>query len=348
MCFPTMNVSSSGLKGERMKDREIIVEDLVKVYSGKVRAVDGVRFKVEAGQIFGFLGPNGAGKSTTIKILTTLALPTAGYASVGGFDVVTQAGEVRRLAGVALQDVGIDPLMKSTELLTLQGRLFGATRAEAKARTQELLELVQLTDAIDRRVGTYSGGMRRRLDLAMALVHQPKVLFLDEPTTGLDPASRRDVWSEVRRLNRELGITIFLTTQYLEEADELADTIAILTEGKIVTQGSPARLKASMGEEAINLVFENPKAAEQAQDALQGLDARLQLDRDTVSLYMNNAAESISTVINQLNQAGQSPISLTLTQPTLDDVFLKYTGQRLTVSENGKGVASASGMEKRK
>lgn len=331
-----------------MNDREISVEELVKIYPGNVNAVDGVNFKVEAGQIFGFLGPNGAGKSTTIKILTTLALPTSGHASVGGFDVVSQAGEVRRVAGVALQDVGIDPLMKSMELLTLQGRLFGATRAEAKARAQELLELVQLTDAVNRRVGTYSGGMRRRLDLAMALVHQPKVLFLDEPTTGLDPASRRDVWSEVRRLNRELGITIFLTTQYLEEADELADTIAILVDGKIVTQGSPARLKAAMGEEAINLVFENPKVAEEAQGALADLDARLQLDRDTVSLYMTNAAESITAVINKLDKAGQSPISLTLTQPTLDDVFLKYTGQRLAASDNGKGNSSNGGKEKRK
>jgi ABC-2 type transport system ATP-binding protein len=343
-----MNVHSSSLEGERMNDREISVEELVKIYPGNVNAVDGVNFKVEAGQIFGFLGPNGAGKSTTIKILTTLALPTSGHASVGGFDVVSQAGEVRRVAGVALQDVGIDPLMKSMELLTLQGRLFGATRAKAKARAQELLELVQLTDAVNRRVGTYSGGMRRRLDLAMALVHQPKVLFLDEPTTGLDPASRRDVWREVRRLNRELGITIFLTTQYLEEADELADTIAILVDGKIVTQGSPARLKAAMGEEAINLVFENPKVAEEAQGALSDLDARLQLDRDTVSLYMTNAAQSITAVINKLDKAGQSPISLTLTQPTLDDVFLKYTGQRLTTSDNGKGNSSNGGKEKRK
>ena len=247
-----------------MKDREIVVENLVKSYPGKVKvtAVDGVNFRVEEGKIFGFLGPNGAGKSTTIKILTTLALPTSGRATVGGYDVVTQAGDVRRVAGVALQEVGIDPLMKSMELLTLQGRLFGASKAVATARAKELLELVQLSEAMDRRAGTYSGGMRRRLDLAMALVHQPRVLFLDEPTTGLDPASRRDVWREVRRLNRELGITIFLTTQYLEEADELADTIAIIVAGKIAVEGSPARLKAAMGEESINLVFENSGLAE--------------------------------------------------------------------------------------
>src|SRR5512135_3554725 len=316
-----------------MNDREIIVDELKKTYPGNVTAVDGVSFKVEAGKIFGFLGPNGAGKSTTIKILTTLALPTAGKAYVGGFDVVTQAAEVRRVAGVALQDIGIDPLMKSMELLTLHGRLFGASKQEATARAHELLEVVQLSDAANRRVGTYSGGMRRRLDLAMALVHQPKVLFLDEPTTGLDPVSRRDVWKEVRRLNRELGITIFLTTQYLEEADELADNIAIIVNGKIATEGTPAKLKAALGEESINLVFDSPEIAEKGRISLEPLGDRIQLDRDTVRLYLSKAAGSIPTVINQLQQVGISPISLTLTQPTLDDVFLQVTGQRLVTAE---------------
>jgi ABC-2 type transport system ATP-binding protein len=312
-----------------MSDREIVVDNLVKHYAGDVKAVDGVSFKVEAGSVFGFLGPNGAGKSTTVKILTTLALPTAGRATVGGFDVVTQAGEVRRIAGVALQEIGIDPIMKSMELLTLQGQLFGAGRATAAARARELLELVELTDAAGRRVGTYSGGMRRRLDLAMALVHEPAILFLDEPTTGLDPASRRDVWAEVRRLNKELGMTIFLTTQYLEEADELADTVAIIDRGKIATEGSPARLKAALGRESINLVFDSRQIAERAQAELTGLGDRLQLDRDVVRLYMGHAAEAIPAVVNRLQQAALSPISLTLTQPTLDDVFLQVTGERL-------------------
>ena len=318
-----------------MKDREIIVEDLVKSYPGKskVTAVDGVNFKVDEGKIFGFLGPNGAGKSTTIKILTTLALPSSGRALVGGFDVVSQATDVRRVAGVALQEIGIDPLMKSMELLVLQGRLFGASKAVATARARELLELVQLTEAIDRRAGTYSGGMRRRLDLALALVQQPRILFLDEPTTGLDPASRRDVWREVRRLNRELGITIFLTTQYLEEADELADTVAIIVAGKIVAEGSPARLKAAMGEESINLVFETPELAEKGRATLEPMGNRTQLDRDTVRLYLSKAAGSIPTVINRLQNEGLAPISLTLTQPTLDDVFLQVAGQRLVASE---------------
>jgi ABC-2 type transport system ATP-binding protein len=317
-----------------MDDREIIVEDLKKTYPGNVVAVNGVSFTVDAGKVFGFLGPNGAGKSTTIKILTTLALPTSGKAQVGGYDVVSQAGDVRRLAGVALQEIGIDPLMKPMELLVLQGRLFGANKTEATIRAQELLELVNLSEAANRRVGTYSGGMRRRLDLAMALVHQPKVLFLDEPTTGLDPASRRDVWKEVRRLNRELGMTIFLTTQYLEEADELADNIAIIVDGKIAAEGSPARLKAGLGEESINLVFDDPLTAEKGGAALAGMGDRTQLDRDTVRLYMSKAASSIPVVINRLQGAGLSPISLTLTQPTLDDVFLQVTGQRLVASES--------------
>jgi ABC-2 type transport system ATP-binding protein len=327
-----------------MSDREIIVENLVKSYPGKVTAVQGIDFRVEAGSIFGFLGPNGAGKSTTIKILTTLALPTSGRAMVGGFDVVTQATQVREVTGVALQDVGIDPLMKPMELLVLQGRLFGAPKSQAVNRARELLELVQLSDAVDRRVGTYSGGMRRRLDLAMALVHQPKILFLDEPTTGLDPVSRRDVWREVRRLNRELGITIFLTTQYLEEADELADQIAIIVDGKIVTEGSPAKLKASMGEESINLVFGSAELAERGRSALSPLGDRIQLDRDTVRLYLSEAAMSIPNVIQHLQQVGLTPSSLTLTQPTLDDVFLQVTGQRLVAAERveaPKGSRSA-------
>jgi ABC-2 type transport system ATP-binding protein len=312
-----------------MSDRGIVVENLSKHYPGDVKAVDDISFRVQAGGIFGFLGPNGAGKSTTIKILTTLALPTDGRATVGGFDVADQPEDVRRIAGVALQEIGIDPLMKSVELLTLQAQLFGASRAQAEERARELLELVKLTDAVDRRAGTYSGGMRRRLDVAMALVHEPRILFLDEPTTGLDPASRRDVWDEVRRLNQELGITIFLTTQYLEEADELADTVAIIDGGKIAIEGTPAKLKANLGGEAINLLFDTPQTAQQALAELTGMGDRLQLDRDSVRLYIEQAAQAIPAVVNRLQQAAIEPVSLTLTQPTLDDVFLRVTGERL-------------------
>jgi ABC-2 type transport system ATP-binding protein len=296
-----------------MSNGEIVVENLSKQYPGGVVAVKDISLRVEAGRIFGFLGPNGAGKSTTIKILTTLALPSGGRATVGGYDVVTQAEAVRRIAGVALQDIGLDPLMKPLELLALQTRLFGATREQAAVRGEELLHLMGLTEAADRRVGTYSGGMRRRLDLALALAHEPKVLFLDEPTTGLDPAS----------------MTIFLTTQYLEEADELADVVAIIDKGHIAVQGSPARLKSDVGNESINLAFDDRATADFALAELSGVGTRAQIDRDVLRLYMENAAEAIPAVVTRLRGANINPISLTLTQPTLDDVFLQVTGQRL-------------------
>ncbi len=323
-----------------MSNREISVTNLVKHYPSDVVAVDDVTFQVEAGSIFGFLGPNGAGKSTTIKILTTLGLPTSGQASVGGYDVVRQAQHVRRVAGVALQEIGLDPMMKSMELLSLQAQLFGMDRTQAKARAQELLELVQLTEAAERRVGTYSGGMRRRLDLALALVHEPEILFLDEPTTGLDPASRRDVWQEVRRLNRTMGMTIFLTTQYLEEADQLADVVAIIDQGKIVAQDSPTQLKAGVGTESINLAFEDQDRAQQASASLGDLAQRVQADRDTVRLYLPQAAQTVPAVVDRLQQAQLQPLSLTITQPTLDDVFLQVTGHRLKTSEPAPAAAT--------
>lgn len=311
-----------------VSSREIIAEGLVKRY-GDFAAVNGISFQVQAGEIYGFLGPNGSGKSTTVAMLTTLALPTEGRGSVGGFDVVTQAADVRRVAGVALQDVGIDPLMKSMELLTIQGQLFGATRRDAQQRARELLALVKLDDpeVIKRQSGKYSGGMRRRLDLALALVHRPDVLFLDEPTTGLDPASRRDVWTEVRRLNREYGMTIFLTTQYLEEADELADRIAIINRGKIAVEGLPEELKSGLGAESINVTFRDVEQTETAREAVADLFERVQIDRKTVRLYRNKAAEVVPAVVNRLSDRGLDPVALTLTQPTLDDVFLQVTGQ---------------------
>jgi ABC-2 type transport system ATP-binding protein len=323
-----------------VSERGIVVENLVKNYPGGVTAVDDISFRVEAGSVFGFLGPNGAGKSTVIKILTTLALPTSGRAAVGGFDIANQAEDVRRIAGVALQEIGIDPLMKPAELLTLQAQLFGASRAQAKQRALELLELVKLEEAKDRRAGTYSGGMRRRLDLAMALVHEPRILFLDEPTTGLDPASRRDVWDEVRRLNQKMGITIFLTTQYLEEADELADTVAIIDRGKLAIEGAPAKLKAAVGGESINLLFATRETAQNALSELTGMGDRSQLDREAVRLYIEHAAQAIPAVINRLQQAAIEPVSLTLTQPTLDDVFLQVTGQRLEAEASSLSEAA--------
>ncbi len=310
-----------------MSNREIVVENLVKQY-GTFTAVNGVSFKVHSGEIFGFLGPNGAGKSTTVSIMTTLGLPTSGHATVGGYDVVTQASEVRRVAGVALQEIGLDPLMKSMEMLTIQGQMFGMSRKQAQARARELLEIVKLTEFTNRLVGKYSGGMRRRLDLALALVHEPAILFLDEPTTGLDPASRRDIWAEVRRLNKDHGMTIFLTTQYLEEADELADRIAIIDQGRIVAQGQPAELKASLGSESINLTFRELSEVQNAAAELETMANRIQTDRKVLRLYLERAAGAVPAVMNRLQQAGLEPISLTLTQPTLDDVFLQVTGQR--------------------
>jgi ABC-2 type transport system ATP-binding protein len=223
-------------------------EGLVKHFDGDgdtVEAVRGVDLEIQTGEIFGFLGPNGAGKSTTVRMLTTLLSITAGTAEVAGIDVVGDPEAVRRRIGVALQEAGLDPRQTGRELLTLHGRLFGLGQAEAEARTRELLELVELEEAADRVTKGYSGGMQRRLDLAAALVHEPEVLFLDEPTTGLDPVSRLTVWDEVRRINGH-GTTVFLTTQYLEEADQLCDRLAIIDDGLIVREGTPADLKAEL------------------------------------------------------------------------------------------------------
>ena len=321
-----------------MDNREIIASNLVKRY-GDFTAVNDVSFKVESGEIFGFLGPNGAGKSTAVTMLTTLSLPTGGKATVGGYDVVSQAADVRRVAGVALQEIGLDPLMKSMELLTIQAQVFGYGRKQARVRASELLELVKLTEFTDRPVGKYSGGMRRRLDLAMALAHEPAILFLDEPTTGLDPSSRRDIWAEVRRLNREQGITIFLTTQYLEEADELADRIAIIDRGQIAAEGSPEELKAELGGESINLSFKDEAAVMRAQDELNEMADRTQIDRTVLRLYLSRAAQAVPAVMTRLQGAGLEPQSLTLTQPTLDDVFLKVTGQRFDTEDANLEIA---------
>ena len=310
-----------------MSDRTIVADGLVKVF-GPFTAVNGVSFAVKPGEIFGFLGPNGAGKSTTIAMLTTLTVPTTGRAAVGGYDVARQADAVRQIAGVALQEIGLDPLMKSTELLSIQGRLFGLSPRQARERASELLRLVKLEEVTERPLGKYSGGMKRRLDLALALVHEPDVLFLDEPTTGLDPASRRDVWNEIRRLNRDRGMTIFLTTQYLEEADELADRVAIINRGTIAVEGTPEGLKAALGGESINVTFADEATAERAQVALAGIAERAQIDRRTLRLYLSRAAEVVPAVVTRLETHGLRPQSLTLSRPTLDDVFLQVTGER--------------------
>jgi ABC-2 type transport system ATP-binding protein len=304
----------------------IEAEGLVRHF-GDITAVDGVDLVVEQGQIFGFLGPNGAGKSTIVRMLTTLLKPTAGTARVAGYDVVTQAGAVRRSIGVALQDAAIDPLMTGRELVRLQAVLHGIARAEADGRGQVLLERVGLTAAADRRVGTYSGGMRRRLDLALALVHEPTVLFLDEPTTGLDPMSRLALWEEVRRLNAE-GTTVFLTTQYLEEADELAGRVAIIDGGRIVREGSPKELKEAVG--AHTLVVTVP--ADQhalATEVLSGFGGARPGKAGALAIGLQGGPTAMSGVLRALEDAGVAVEHVELDAPSLDDVFAEATGRRL-------------------
>lgn len=297
---------------------------------GDTVAVDGVDLSVAVGEIYGFLGPNGAGKSTTVRMLTTLLAPTGGSARVAGFDVATDADDVRLRIGVALQDAALDGKQTGRELLDLQGRLYGLSRAERLRRVAELLPLVDIGDAIDQRIATYSGGMKRRLDLAASLVHQPEVLFLDEPTTGLDPTSRAAVWREVRYLNQELGITIFLTTQYLEEADALADRVGIIAHGRIVAQGTPTALKRSIGSDVIIARVAPGTGAEVAEvvSRLAEVD-RVERSGDEVVMSVAHGAAAISPVAVALAEAGMVVEGLTLRTPTLDDVFLHITGGRM-------------------
>jgi ABC-2 type transport system ATP-binding protein len=305
----------------------IVVEQLERAFD-EVFAVRGVDLEVDEGEIYGFLGPNGAGKTTTVRMLTTLLLPTSGRATVAGHDVVREARAVRRSIGVALQEAALDPLMTGRELIRLQATLQGLPGAEGKRRADNLLERVDLAAAADRRVGTYSGGMRRRLDLAAALVHQPRVLFLDEPTTGLDPVSRKTIWEEVRTLNDE-GTTVFLTTQYLEEADQLADNVAIIDEGTIVAKGTPEALKAQIGDPHIQLQLAEGSIAEA--EEICGQLGRLLPPRDAkaVLVEVENGAADIPTVIRALDEAGIAVESLELVKPTLDDVFVAKTGHHL-------------------
>ena len=315
-------------------DAAIGAEGLVRDYPG-VRAVDGIDLAVDRGQVFGFLGANGSGKTTTIRMLTTLLRPTAGRAWVDGLDVRREPTEVRRRIGVALQEAGLDDLQTGRELLTLQGRLQGVPRAEVAPRVEELLAIVDLEDAADRRVGTYSGGMQRRLDLASALVHRPAIVFLDEPTSGLDPISRDALWRYVERLNRDEGVTFFLTTQYLEEADRLADEVAIIDAGRIVARGSPHDLKATIGADVVTLRVDadigDALAAAAARIAeLPGLEEVRTLD-DALVVYIHDGSRAIARLVTLVQEAGVVAREVTLAQPTLDDVFLRATGRLLEV-----------------
>ncbi len=281
------------------------------------------------GEVYGFLGPNGAGKTTTVRMLVTLLLPTGGHARVAGHDVATEPGLVRRRIGVALQEAALDPLMTGSELIELQATLHGIAPRTVRARGSQLMERVGLSGAAGRRAGTYSGGMRRRLDLAMALIHEPEVLFLDEPTTGLDPTSRLTLWDEVRRL-RDDGTTVFLTTQYLEEADQLCDRLGIIADGRIVADGTPAALKADIGRPHLDLVLADGSDLSAAREVVTRFgDQRPSTEGCHLSIALAHGAADIAPILRALDDADFVVAELELKQPTLDDVFLDKTGEHL-------------------
>ena len=310
----------------------IEVTGLVREFKNGPRAVDGIDLEVAPGEIYGFLGPNGAGKSTTVLMLTTLLPPTAGSARVAGFDIVHEGAAVRAAIGAALQEAALDPLLTARDHMRLQTTLQGLPKAERRARGDELIERVGLADAADRKVGGYSGGMKRRLDLALALVHRPRLLFLDEPTTGLDPSSRADMWHEVARLARDDGVTVFLTTQYLEEADVLADRVAIIDHGRIVAEGTPEALKAEIGRPSVEAV----PADRGDRDAVAGLLARFGSPVPAppgAAAVRLESGEDLASVVRALDGGGIRVADLQLHQPSLDDVFLAKTGRKLDADE---------------
>jgi ABC-2 type transport system ATP-binding protein len=311
-----------------MNDVAIRTVGLVRQFND-ANAVDDVNLEIGRGEIYGFLGPNGAGKSTTVRMLCTLLTPTSGSATVAGFDIESQPGDVRLRIGVALQDAALDPKQTGRELLRLQGLLYGLPKSAMAKRVNDLGELIELSDALDRPISTYSGGMKRRLDLAAALVHNPEILFLDEPTTGLDPASRTSVWEEVRRLNDELGMTIFLTTQYLEEADELCGRVGIIDQGRLVAEGSPDDLKRAVGADIIIARIdgdaESLRATIEALDGVQSVEAH----GHELVIATDNGSAAISPVAVALNDCNAAVRDLTLRTPTLDDVFLDLTGSHI-------------------
>jgi ABC-2 type transport system ATP-binding protein len=318
----------------------IEVEDLVREYRKGPRAVDGIDLTVAPGEIYGFLGPNGAGKSTTVHVLTTLLPPTSGTARVGGYDVVKQGPRVRSLIGVALQEAALDPLLTGRDHLQLQATLQNVPKRERKARADELLARVGLSEAADRKVSGYSGGMKRRLDLALALVHSPRILFLDEPTTGLDPQSRTALWEEVSTLRREAGVTVFLTTQYLEEADVLADRVGIIDHGRIVAEGSPAALKAEIGRPSLHAIPRRDADRDAVSAFLSRFGDPLESTRD-VAVRLRDGL-GLTDVVRAVDADGVEIADLELRAPTLDDVFLAKTGRTL---EGATEEAAVDGRE---
>ena len=311
------------------RDNSIEVEGLVREFKKGPRAVDGIDLRVEPGEIYGFLGPNGAGKSTTVLMLTTLLPPTAGTARVGGYDVVKEGPKVRSVIGAALQEAALDPMLTGRDHLRLQSTLQGISRAERKPRAQELLDRVGLSEAADRKVGGYSGGMKRRLDLALALVHRPRIIFLDEPTTGLDVQSRTALWEEVARLAREDGVTVFLTTQYLEEADVLADRVGIIDHGHIVAEGTPTALKAEIGLPSVHAIPADEADRERLVTALAPYGEALGGGSGEVVVRLREGLAGLPAVVRAVDDAGLTLASLEIQAPSLDDVFLAKTGRSL-------------------
>lgn len=318
----------------------ILVEGLDKAYPNGTHAVRGISFRVRRGEVFGILGPNGAGKSTTIGILGTIIRPTGGRALVDGLDVTRHSMEVRRKIGFAMQEAGVDGLATGREFLILQGRLYGVPRDKAAQRAEQLLKLFGLQEAADKRIKGYSGGMKRRIDLAAALIHLPKILFLDEPTEGLDPRSRQTMWRTLEQLKQKLGTTILLSTHYMEEADRLCDRIAIIDEGRIIVQDTPSRLKARVGGQSIALDY-GPDAAklDQAEDAVRksALSTRIVRAGTRLHVYVANAAEAAPKILRALDTAKAPPLTLAMHQPTLEDVYLQFTGKRLQPNGEEKG-----------
>jgi ABC-2 type transport system ATP-binding protein len=345
---PVDNITPAG--GSNIEEI-VVVEDLRKTYGKDILAVDGISFRVHKGEIFGFLGPNGAGKSTTIKILTTLLEKTSGRASIDGLDIDADQALVRRIIGYCSQEVGVDDDLTARENLMLQCSFHHIPRDKAKKKTEELLQKVRLIEAADRRLKTFSGGMRKRLDLASSLVSDPKVLFLDEPTTGLDPQSRQDVWDYVKQLKKQ-GMTIFLTTQYMEEADRLADRLCIVDQGKIVAEGTPNELKAKVGTDKITIWFQagDLGVCEKAVNALSNLQGVDEVGKCVVgltteeglTLMAKNGSVVVTQVVRALDSADIAVEQLRLSVPTLDEAFLKLTGKTLNVVERKEAVRAAS------
>jgi ABC-2 type transport system ATP-binding protein len=333
----------------KMEKDIVVVEDLHKTYGKDVLAVDGISFAVEKGEIFGFLGPNGAGKSTTIKILTTLLEKTSGKVTIDGYDIDDDQAKVRQIIGYSSQEVGVDDDLTARENLLLQCSFHHIPKEKAAEKVDELLRTIRLNEAANRRLKTFSGGMRKRLDLASALVSEPKVLFLDEPTTGLDPQSRKDIWEYIIRLNRQ-GMTIFLTTQYMEEADLLAGRLCIVDQGKIVAEGTPKELKAQIGADKITLHFkaDDLLSCDKAKEIMEKLPGIQEVGRcrdglvseNGITIMTKDGSSMVTQIVRAMDAAGINIEQLNLSAPTLDEVFLKLTGKTLNVVERKEAISS--------